>query len=215
MYPQTAPVVVLTGVDPDAMAATMVALQWDLPRAVAVRHEIDIDRHVLHRVVSDATGVLERAEIDLKHTCPSCALREDVLSALMRVARDGRWSSVLAHLPVGAAASQICDAIAQDTRPARHLRICAVITALTGRGLAEDLLGNDLLRERGCETSDNDCRGVGEVTAAMVEYADLMVLVGGADPVSADLVRALARPDARLLEGADQLNAQVILKRIA
>jgi hypothetical protein len=59
------PVVLVTGVDPTAMSAVTVGLQWDLPSAVAVQHRIDPERQVLHRIVSDMTGVLDREEITL------------------------------------------------------------------------------------------------------------------------------------------------------
>jgi hypothetical protein len=110
------PVIVLTGIDPDAMAATLVGLSWDLPRAVAVRHEIDPERHVLTRTVSDVSGVLEREEIELEHACVSCALREDIVPAMERLGQDGRWASVVACLPVGAEAEKVGTVLATDAR---------------------------------------------------------------------------------------------------
>ena len=97
------PVVLLTGVDPEAMATAMVSLQFDLPNAVAVRHRIRHladDWSVLRRTVSDVTGVVERHEVELDHACVSCAIREDVLPTLERLAADGRWASIVAHLPL-------------------------------------------------------------------------------------------------------------------
>jgi G3E family GTPase len=163
------PVVLLTGVDRDAMAAAMVGLQFDLPSAVAVRHHIDVGRSVLQRILSDVTGVLERVEIDLAHACISCAIREDVVPTLERLARDGRWSSIVAHLPVGA-----------DARQGDH-------------------------------SSTEDRRGVGEVAAAMVEYADVVVTVATADPAGVELVGALARPGATVVRGVEHLDAASLL----
>ncbi|MBJ7528912.1 MAG: cobalamin biosynthesis protein CobW, partial [Nocardioides sp.] len=110
------PVVLVTGVSPDAMDATLVSLQWDLPQAVAVRHHIDVERQLLTRVVSDVTGVLDRAEVDLEHACVSCALREDVVPTIERLARDGREGTVVAHLPVGAEAAQVCHVLTWDAQ---------------------------------------------------------------------------------------------------
>ena len=59
------PLVVVTGVDPAAMDATLLSLAWDLPRAVSVRHTIDPESQVLTRTVSDASGVVERHEVDV------------------------------------------------------------------------------------------------------------------------------------------------------
>ena len=72
---------VVTGVQPSAIDSAMMGLGWDLPDAVSVRHTIDPVAQVLTRVVSDATGPVERAHIPLEHACISCALREDVLPA--------------------------------------------------------------------------------------------------------------------------------------
>lgn len=201
------PVVVITGVDRDAMAAATVGLQFDLPGAVVVRHSIDVDRSVLRRVVSDVTGVVEEDEIDLAHACVSCALREDVLPTLERVARSGRWSTVVAHLPVGAEADQLCHVLANDTRLARHLRVASVVTALSGPTLVDDLLGDDLLAERHDHTGPDDRRGVGEVGCAMVERSDVAVTCGLTDEVALELLRALVRPDAAVIAGTEHLDA--------
>lgn len=189
------PVVLVTGVDPEAMASTMVGLQFDLPTAVAVQHHVDVGRSTLRRVVSDLDGVVETEETDLAHACVSCALREDVLPTLERLAASGRWRTIVAHLPVGAEARQVCHVIAHDTVLARRLRVAAVVAAVAGAGIETDLLGDDLLAERGLHSSDDDRRGVGEVEAAQVEHADLVVVHGEASPAGTELLGALARPD--------------------
>jgi G3E family GTPase len=201
------PVVLITGVDPEPMAAVAVGLQWDLPNAVVVRHHIDVERQVLQRVVSDVSGVVEREEIELEHACVSCAIREDVVPTIERCARDGRWKTVLAHLPVGAEAGQVCAVMAWDTRLARHVRVASVVTALAGEDLVEDLLGDALLYERGRHSSEEDARGVGEVACGMVEYADVVVVSAPGSTTGLDLVRTLARPDATVVAGSEFVEA--------
>lgn len=201
------PVVLVTGVDPDAMAAVAIGLQWDLPNAVVVHHRIDVSTQLLHRVVSDASGVLEREEVELEHACVTCAIREDVLPTVERYARDGRWKNVLVHLPVGAEADQVCAVVNRDTRMARHLRVSRVVTALSGEGIVHDLLGDDLLRERDLHSSVDDTRGVGEVACAQVEFADVVVVSDPAPEQGVDLVRTLARPDAAIVVGSERLDA--------
>ncbi|MEI5676321.1 MULTISPECIES: CobW family GTP-binding protein [unclassified Nocardioides] len=201
------PVVLLTGVDRDAMAATMVGLQFDLPAAVAVRHHIDVERGVLERVVSDVTGVVERVDHELEHACVTCAIREDVVPTLERLARSGRWSTIVAHLPVGAEAAQVCQVVSWDTRLARHLRVSGVVVAVDGQRVVDDLVGDDLLAERGDHSAVDDRRGVAEVNGAMVEYADVVVTRGEPDPTGEALLRALARPDADVVAGVEHLEA--------
>ncbi|GAA4814989.1 CobW family GTP-binding protein [Nocardioides caeni] len=209
------PVVLLTGVDPDAMAATMVGLQFDLPDAVAVRHHIDPERGVLSRTVSDLTGVVETHEVLLEHACVSCAIREDIVPTLERLARDGRWRSIVAHLPVGAEAGHLCSVLTWDTRLARFLRVASVVTALGTRHPVRDLLGDDLLADRGHHCAPDDRRGVGEVLAAMVEYADLITFDSPdgsrVDPVASGLVQALARPGVSVTEGGHGVDGDVLL----
>lgn len=194
------PVVLVTGIERQAMAAVTISLQWDLPNAVVVEHRIDVERSTLLRVVSDVSGVLERVETDLAHVCVSCAIREDVVPTLDRLAGDGRWDSVIAHLPVGAEALQVCRVASYDPRAVANLRIGGVVAALDGADVVEDLLGDALLAERGLHSSEDDVRGVAEVGSAMVEYADVVAVCGGSGEVQVDLVAALARPGALVVQ---------------
>jgi len=204
------PLVLVTGVDPNAMATTTVGLQFGMPGAVAVRHHIDVDRQVLTRTVSDLSGVLEKHETDLEHACVSCAIRADILPTLERLAGAGRWQSILVHLPVGAQAAQVCSVIAWDTRLARLLRVSAVVTAMATDHPVGDLLGDDLLADRGLHCSHDDRRGVGEVLAAMIEHADAVVLDGPTEPVVPGLVETLARPGAAIVAGASDLDSDAL-----
>lgn len=207
-------VIVLTGVDPDAMAATMVGLQFDLPGAVAVQHSIDVDRSVLTRLVSDMTGIVEHVQIDLEHACVSCAIREDIVPTLERLARADRWQTIISQLPLGAEAQQVCTVIGRETRLARHLRISAVVTSVDGETAVEDLLGDDLLVERGTHSSADDRRGVGEVAAALVEYADLVVASGTTPTAAVELLQALARPQVPVVAGIEHLDAATFATRL-
>lgn len=190
------PLLLLTGVDEDAMADAMMGLQWDLRRAVAVRHTIDIEEQVLTRVVSDLTGVIELEEIDLDHACVTCALREDIMPTLERLASDGRWATVISHLPVAADASQVCRILAYDSDLGSSLHVAAVLAVVDGPYARRDVLGDDLLADRGLGTSEDDRRGVAEVHAAMIEYADAVIVVGEIEPTDRDLVTMLTRPGA-------------------
>ncbi|WP_116950990.1 CobW family GTP-binding protein [Jiangella endophytica] len=209
----TTPVVLVTGVAPDAMASATIALQWDLPDAVVAHHRIDVGRGVLLRTVSDVTGVLESEEIDLEHACVSCAVREDVAPTLARLAEGGRWGAVVAQLPAGAEGQQVCRVAAGDPR-LRRVRIAGVLCAVDGDRLVDDLLGDELLCERGVHTSADDRRGVAEVGAAQVEYADAVTVVGAAGAAELELVRTLARPGAVVPEGDGGLDTARLLAGI-
>lgn len=205
------PLVVVTGVDPVAMDSTLMSLAWDLPGAVSVRHRIDPHSQVLTRTVSDISGVLEQEHIPLEHACVSCALREDILPTLERLARDDRWSTILAGLPTSTEAGQLAHALGRDTRLARHLKLAGVLAAVGTADVVRDLLSDDLLQERSVHANPDDDRGVGEVACAQIEYADLVVLDADPGAEATDLVRALARPGVPVAVGADRLDATAII----
>jgi G3E family GTPase len=200
--------VVVTGVDPVAMDSTLMTLAWDLPRTVSVRHRIDPHSQVLTRTVSDVTGVLETEETQLEHACVTCALREDILPTLERLARSDRWTSIVAGLPTGTEAGQLAHALGNDSRLARHLQLSSVVAALRSEEVVRDLLSDDLLRERDVHTNPWDDRGVGEVACAQVEFADQVLLDADPGAEATELVRALARPDVPIVIGVDQLDAE-------
>lgn len=207
------PVVVVTGIANAPMATATIALQWDLPNAVVVQQSIDVAEQRLHRVVSDVTGTLDHTVIELQHACVPCAIREDVVPTLHQLTEDGRWDTVIAHLPVGAEASQVCRVSAHEGRAG--VRIANVVAALEGETLIEDLLGDDLLCERGLYSSDEDERGVGEAGTAIIEYADHIALSGTALDKGAALVSALARPGVPVVGDVSGLDARALLATCA
>jgi G3E family GTPase len=186
------------------------SLSWDLPRAVSVRHRIDPHSQVLTRTVSDVSGVLEQEHFQLEHACVSCALREDILPTLERLARDERWSTIVAGLPTATEAGQLAHALGTDSRLARHVKLSSVLAAVGTDDVVRDLLSDDLLRERGVHTNPDDDRGVGEVACAQIEFADLVVLDADPGVEASDLGRALARPEVSVVTGADQIDVGAI-----
>lgn len=208
--PGTTPVILVGGVAADAMATVTLGLQWDLPRAVVVAHRIDLGRQVVTRTVSDATGLLDTAELDVEHACVSCAIREDIVPTLERLCADGRWGAVVALLPVAAECAQVCRVVAWAPQRVQHVHIAASVVALDAASIRDDLLGNDLLADRGLHTADDDRRGVGEVACSMVEYADAVVMVGEVDTQARELVETLARPTALLVGEGEHLDAATL-----
>lgn len=202
MVSSRTPVVLVTGIDEDVMAGVTLALQWDLPSAVSVRHEVDPDREVLIRIVADVDGLIERTEFNVAHACVSCAIREDVVPTLERLAASGRWSAVVAQLPVTAESVQVCRYLESAPSAFAHVAITAAVVALDSDTIRADLLGDDLLIERGLRVRPEDVRGVAEVACAMVEYADLVALSGPVEPAEAELTATIARPGVAIMESA-------------
>jgi G3E family GTPase len=207
------PLVVVTGVDHVAMDSALMSLAWDLPRVVSVRHRIDPHSQVLTRTVSDTDGVLEEEQTQLEHACVNCALREDIVPTLERLARDDRWGAIVSGLPTATEADQLAHILATDSRLARRLKLSSIVTAVGTSDVVRDLLSDDLLRERGAHSNPDDDRGVGEVACAQIEFADAVVLDSDPGAEATDLVSALARPGVPLITGADQLDGRAIVSQ--
>ncbi|WP_029067951.1 GTP-binding protein [Jonesia quinghaiensis] len=208
------PVILVTGTCTESMAAATMTMQWDLPGAVVVRHDIDVVKGRLYRIVSDASGVIEHVILDLEHACVSCAIREDIVPTLRRLSDARRWGAIIAHLPVGAEALQVCRVAAWDDETSRHLHISAVVTTINGPQTLDDLMGNDLLVERGVHSAEDDSRGVAETQCAMVEHADMVITVGRAGRTGEELLRALARPGVPLVRGIERVDTSLLMKGV-
>lgn len=205
------PVFLVTGLDADSMAAATIGLQFDLPDAVVVRHDLDAAAGHLVRTVSDLTGLLEREVVPLEHACSSCAVREDVLPTLERLGSLGRWGAVVAHLPVAADGFSVCRVLGWDPTVAPSVRIAGVVAALDGARVLDDVLGDEILPERDLGTLATDRRGVGEVLGGMVEYADLVALFGETPDAGVQLVTHLVRPGALVTRDWPGLRAEQLL----
>lgn len=209
------PAFVVTAIDGSAQAAATLGLQFDLPGVVVVHHRLDIPGQRLYRTVADITGVLEEVEIDVAHACATCALREDMLPTLQRLAEIGRWEAIVARLPLSAEATQLCQLLDREPAAASDVRIAGVVCALDGASLVEDLTGDDALVDQGREAYPDDERGVGETLAGLIEYADVVSahtpdLNPAAGP-GLGLVRALARPGAVVAPVWPGLDADALL----
>lgn len=207
------PVVVVTGVSPTALTNASLALQWDLPNPVVVAHDIDSASQTLTRTVSDISGVLEREQIDLAHACISCAIREDVIPTLRRVAALDRWGSAVCRLPVGAEATQLCRVAAYDPAQLDGVRIASVVNTLDGCTAKDDLTGQELLCERGTHCFDGDERGVAETATRLLEYADVVAVDGDLDAPCEQLVHALAHPGAEVIQRWISFDASALVTR--
>lgn len=207
--PAPYPVVILSSMNAVSRATVASALVCDLPNAVVIQHDLaSATGGDLRRVSYDASGVVEDVSVHLDHTCLGCALREDIVPTLIRFAESGRWEHIVLALPSTAELAPVVTAISRAVvggRPAAHrLGLAAVIATINAATLEAELLGDELLAERGQELTDDDRRGVGETLAHQIESADLVVCEDLTDDAVGDrartLVRHLAPPTVRLCD---------------
>jgi len=203
---------VLATVDPVLRDTAAFGLVVGAPRVVVLRHDIHAREGELRRVVVDATGVVEDERVPLEHACLSCAVREDAVPTLRRLAEDGRWDHAVLALPVAAESLPVARALAAASAPGgelARLRLATVLAVADVDTLEHDLLDDDLVAERGVALTEDDQRAVGEVLAAQLEHADLVVTTGDADAAAtgSGLVDRLRGADSRRLDGLHALTA--------
>lgn len=204
------PLIVVTGVDPTAMQATMASLVWALPDVVAIRHVIEPITQQLSRFVSSMHGSEDTADIDLQHACVGCAVREDILPTILRLSQEPEWKTIVACLPVSAEADHLCATIARDAQVSRYVRLASVISTVPGEGAVDHLLDSDWLGESGLQTGPGDPRSVGEAACAQVEYADLIVSMGAISEMDGDFISALMRPTAEFVPGIENIDVEAL-----
>ncbi|GEL46901.1 cobalamin biosynthesis protein CobW [Cellulomonas hominis] len=205
---QPKPLVVLATVGPLLRDAVALGVVVDHPRTVVLRHDIvdGPDGGGIRRVVADAGGVLEDVLVPLAHACLSCSVREDAVPTLERLARDPRWDQVLLALPVSAESLPVTRALGAAAGRAgrlRGLRLASVVAALDLAAFEDDLLGDDLLDERGVALTADDERAVGEALAAQVAHADVVLVAGepAEHPVASDLLDHVRAADGLRVDG--------------
>ena len=132
-----------------------------------------------------STWYINRLQADLARAVRHDATRMEAADEFQVQLRRLRFHTVLyaadpaaarrsAVLTDTAEADAALDVIHRDLAP--DIRICASIVALDGSTVCTDLLGDDLVSERGLSTQEDDHRGIGEVSCAMVEYADIIAI---------------------------------------
>lgn len=216
MHPRQQPIAltVLVAVDPVLRDAASAALTLGSLDVAVIRHDLDADAdadgHTLRRVVIDASGVVEDVTVELEHACASCSVREDAIPTLARLAASGRWTSLILALPVSAEPLPASRALAPHTQRGEALdalRLTATVAVVDLDTLEDDLLGDDLVDERGVALTPDDERPLGEALAAQLEQVDVVVTTGDS-PTGAGLADRLRARDSRRLRGIHELSAE-------
>ena len=202
------PVAVVTALDEVLRDSLVASLLLDAPGLVSLRYEVAEDSSALRRIVVAADGVLEDALVDLAHPCVSCAMREDAVPALARLADRPEVRGILLAPPLSADPSIVVGTL-RAHEGSWHL--ASALAAASAARAAEDLLGDDTLAERDLRWADGDARSVGEALAAQLEYSDLLVLEGGEDCAGAELVEHLRAPEQRVVRDPFALSAREVL----
>ncbi|MFP8942012.1 CobW family GTP-binding protein [Streptomyces fenghuangensis] len=205
------PVVIVAGLHADARREVVQRLLRAVPGGVALHHDLSgaADGTVL-RTVRDASGELSRGEAPLVNDCACCALREDLIPELERLAAGGTarlavvelWDSVE---PKGMA--EVVDAHGRDA-----LELTGVVTAVDPALVLPCLANGDDLAEAGLAAAATDQRTVADTWARQLEYAPVLALVDSPEADEADhALLAQLHPAARRVRAASGELAEAAL----
>ncbi|WP_405420518.1 CobW family GTP-binding protein [Streptomyces erythrochromogenes] len=196
----TLPVVIVGGLHGDARRRVVRELLDTVPGSVALHHDLSTAAGgTVRRLVHDASGELSRGEAPLVGGCACCALRQDLIPALRRIAADGTARLAVVELWDSVEPRATAELVAAHGGDA--LELTNVITAVDPALVLPCLANGDDLAEAGLATAATDRRTVGDTWARQLEYAPVLALVDSAAAGAED--RALLdqlHPTARRVE---------------
>ncbi|MFC8201380.1 GTP-binding protein [Streptomyces sp. NPDC057298] len=172
-------VAIVGGLHADARRQAVERLLVDVPGAVALHHDLSTAvQGTVVRTVRDRTGIVSAGEAPLVNDCACCALREDLVPELERLAADGLTRLAIVELWDSVEPKAMAEVVASA-----GLHLTGVITAVDP-ALVLPYLGNgDDLADAGLAAAATDQRTVADTFARQLEYAPVLAL---ADSEEAD-----------------------------
>lgn len=193
-------VVIVGGLHSDARRTTVERLLATVPGSVALHHDLSTAAEgTVLRTVRDASGTLGSGEAPLVNDCACCALREDLVPELWRLADGGLTRLAVVELWDSVEPRAMAEVIA--AHGGERLDLTNVITAVDPALVLPYLSNGDDLAEAGLASAASDRRTVGDTWARQLEYAPVLALVDSAEADDED--RALLEqlhPTARRVE---------------
>ncbi|MFF8321798.1 CobW family GTP-binding protein [Streptomyces bobili] len=188
------PVVIVGGLHADARRSTVARLLADVPGSVALHHDLaTAAAGTVVRTIRDADGILSAGEAPLVNDCACCALREDLVPELLRLADDPTARLAVVELWDSVEPKAMAEVVV-----AGGLTVTGVITAVDPALLLPYLGNGDDLAERGLAAAATDQRTVADTFARQLEYAPVLAVVDSpeADDEDRELLAQL-HPTAR------------------
>ncbi|MFD8518775.1 CobW family GTP-binding protein [Streptomyces capillispiralis] len=175
----TLSVALVGGLHADARRAAVARLLADVPGSVVLHHDLETaTAGTVVRTVRDATGLLSAGEAPLVNDCACCALREDLVPELERLADAGDTPLAIVELWDSVEPKAMAEVVT-----AGGFTVTGVITAVDPALLLPYLGNGDDLAEGGLAAAPSDQRTVADTFARQLEYAPVLAL---ADSPEAD-----------------------------
>ncbi|WP_420167310.1 CobW family GTP-binding protein [Streptomyces violaceoruber] len=183
------PVVIVCGLHAEARREVVEGLLRDVPHSVALHHDLSsAGGGTVRRSLRDAGGEPASDEARLVNDCACCALREDLVPELERLAGDGRTRLAVLELWDSVEPRSMAEVIGAHTEAAEVTNVFAAVDP----ALVLPCLSNgDDLAEAGLAAAATDRRTVGDTWARQVEYAPVLAVTP--NPAADEEDRALLR----------------------
>ncbi|MFB6518053.1 CobW family GTP-binding protein [Streptomyces sp. NPDC056401] len=191
------PVVIVGGLHSAARKEVVERLLRSVPGSVALHHDLAAaPAGTVLRIVRDASGELSRGEAPLFNDCACCALREDLVPELERLAGSGMMRLAVVELWDSVEPKAMAEVVAGHG--ADVLDLTGVITAVDPALVLPYLANGDDLADVGLAAAASDRRTVGDTWARQLEYAPVLALVDGKEADAEDhALLAQLHPTAR------------------
>ncbi|MFJ8140730.1 GTP-binding protein [Streptomyces sp. NPDC096013] len=166
-------VVIVAGLHAEARGATVARLLHDVPGSVVLHHDLaTATAGTVVRTVRDATGILDAGETPLVNDCACCALREDLVPELRRLAGAGQVRLAVVELWDSVEPKAMAEVITSG-----GLTITGVITAVDPALLLPYLGNGDDLATAGLAAAATDERTIADTFARQLEYAPILAVL--------------------------------------
>ncbi|MGW3624383.1 CobW family GTP-binding protein [Streptomyces sp. NPDC000880] len=199
------PVALVAGLHSDARKAAVDRLLATVPGSVALHHDLSTAaRGTVVRSVRDAHGVQNTGETPLVNDCACCALREDLVPELERLAEGGTTRLAIVELWDSVEPKAMAEVVA--AHGGERLTVTSVMTAVDPALLLPYLGNSDDLIDVGLAAAISDRRTVADTWARQLEYAPVLAVVDGEEADDEDrALLAQLHPTARQVAvgGAD------------
>jgi G3E family GTPase len=191
------PVVIVGGLHAEARRAAVEELLATVPGSAALHHDLSTAvQGTVVRTLRDATGVLGAGEAPLVNDCACCALREDLVPELERLADAGLTRLAVVELWDSVEPKAMAEVVAAHGGPG--LPVTGVITGVDPALLLPYLGNGDDLMDAGLAAAATDQRTIADTWARQLEYAPVLALVDSPEADDADrALLAQLHPTAR------------------
>lgn len=170
--------------------------------------EVNIDAAVVKAGDANLSRTEEKL-VEMSNGCICCTLREDLLKEVSRLAKEGRFDSLVIESTGVSEPMPVAETFTFEDEAGRSLsdiaKLDTMVTVVDARNFMHDYYSTDDVQTRGQGVSDEDQRTIVHLLTDQVEFANVIVL-NKTDTVSAEeladihsVIQAL-NPKARVIE---------------